>query len=664
MKDVTGDYESKTSEGRTSDSDIMAIVKNDLKNAKSAKDIIDKRISGWNDDYDGKKYGNEVEGRSSVVLKDIAKLVEAQKPNITDPFTSTPNPIGTSSMSAQGDQAATLSEITLNHQFTSKFDRYKFIGDVGDVMSREGTVWVQTGWMFEEEEEIREMKGIPMEQLLQIPDEPSKIEMTGDGTFDVTYKRMITIENKPTAKVIRNEDAYPDPLADTEDQLEFFIYREKVSYSDLRKNPSYDQEIVKKLQENENGDYTDSSLGADRDANLDDYGKHHGDAQQYSDKSRQKYTVYKYWGNLDTTGSGINEPWLFVWIDKTDSILQNEKNPLPGNKIPFVSAPYSSKPFSIWGNALAYFISDNQKIRSMLMRGILDNVSLSNNGQKFIQKGTLDYVNWKRMTNGKKHIQVNKLDGIVDGSYNQVPQNIFALLQGVEQDSEALTGVSKMAQGLDPGAVANTASGVQTLASASQKRMGEVVRNISNLLSKVMTRWNDYNIQHLDQTEIIDLVGNRVTVDPENLKKDFNIEISVATDASTQAKMQQYNMMLQQSASMAGSIPPNLMNMIYSKMLYLFDEPMMAEMVKTYQPQPDPMEQQAKQLELAQKDADVKDTHANAAYKQANAASKAKDIQKADSEIDSMDMDTTLKPMAQEVDNMAKLMPKQQSGQN
>jgi len=648
-----------------SDRDILEIVKNDLKRAKSAKTIIDKRISGWNDDYDGKKYGNEVEGRSSIVIRDIAKQIEAQKPNITEPFTSTPNPIGVAALNARSDKAADFSETTLNYQFTNEFDRYKFISNIGDILPREGTVWVRTAWIFKEEEEVKKLDGVPMEQILQIPDEPSKIEVSEQpGLFNVEYKRMKTLVNKPDAKVLRNEDCFPDPLADHDDGLEFFIYREKLSYSDLRQNSHFDQAVVKSLRSGDGTDYSDSSLGADRDAELEDYGKSEANLNGATDRAREKYTVYHYWGNIDMTGNGITEPVVFVWIDKDDKILQYEANYLPGKKIPFVGTPYSAKPFSAWGNALAYFIGDNQKVRTMIMRGMLDNVSLSNNGQKFIQKGTLDYVNWKRLTNGSKYIQINKLDGMVDGSFNQLPQSIFALYDNISQDSESLTGISKMQQGLDPGSMGNTAAGVQTLASMSQKRMGEVVRNISNLLSKVMTRWNDYNVEFLDNTEIENLIGDKLQVSGDDLKKDFDIAITVATDSSTQAKVQQYNLMLQQSASMAGSIPPQLMNMIYSKMLYLFQEPAMAEMVKNYQPQPDPKEEKMFELEIGQKTADIQDTQANAQYKQANAGSKAKDIQKSDAEIDSMDMDTTLKPMNAQVENMAKLMPKPSSGQN
>jgi hypothetical protein len=213
----------------------------------------------------------------------------------------------------------------------------------------------------------------------------------------------------------------------------------------------------------------------------------------------------------------------------------------------------------------------------------------------------------------------------------------------VEENSEMLTGITKMSQGVDPGSIANTASGVQTLASMSQKRMIDVVRNIANLLSKVFTRWNDYNKEFLGEMQINTYMGSQ-TYTAADLKGDYNISLRVATDSNKQVKIQEYNLMLQQSNAMSGSIPPQLMNLIYSKMLDLFDEPAMAEMVRNYQPQPDPMQQKAQQLELAKLEAEVQDTAASAMYKQTNAQENLKKLEHMDAEIDSMDMETTLKP--------------------
>ncbi len=641
--------------------EILNDIKKELKRATSAKTIIEGKISDWNDAYDGKEYGNEVIGRSSMVMKDVAKQIEWQKPNITEPFTSTENPVGTSALNAKSDKAATASENVLNYQYTSQFDRYSFMDTLANVLSREGTVWVRTGWEFKEGLEEKRLTRVDMNTIMQVQEEPTEITQNDDGSFNAVYQRKTIVRNQPTAKVWKNEDIFPDPLADSESTLGFVIGRSKMTITEMRNNPNFDQAAIDTIGTVDPQLYNDSALGADREAKGYDYGSDPANSEIQNNK---KYFVYEYWGEYDINGNGISEQICFVWVDRVDVVLQSEENFLPGKRNPFISTPYSAVPFSLWGNGLPAFIEDNQKIRTMLMRGILDNMSLSNNGQKFIQKGTLDYTNWKRMKSGNKYIQVNKLDGITDGSFHELPQSVYNLYNMIAEDSEALTGISKMAQGLDPGSVANTAAGVQTMASMTQKRMLDVVRNISNLMTKVFTRWNDYNKMFLDVIEINNFSGVS-QYEAADLKGDYHISLTVATDTNKQTKMQQYNLMLQQSASMAGSVPPQLMNMIYSKMLDLFDEPGMAEAVRTYQPQPDPHTESMKQAELAQAQADVQDTQSNALYKQANAGAKQKDIEKSDSEIDSMDMETTLSPQKMMQDFFtANNKPPQQAGGN
>ena len=118
--------------------------RHDFKKAKDAKTEIDKLISTWNDLYYGYKLGNEEEGKSKFVMKEIAKQIEWIMANLTEPFTSTSHPVKVS-MGKYQRQAKKI-ERYLNTHFTSAFDREAFIEQLGDVLLREGTVWVKSGW--------------------------------------------------------------------------------------------------------------------------------------------------------------------------------------------------------------------------------------------------------------------------------------------------------------------------------------------------------------------------------------------------------------------------------------------------------------------------------------------------------------------------------------
>ena len=71
-------------------------------------------------------------------------------------------------------------------------------------------------------------------------------------------------------------------------------------------------------------------------------------------------------------------------------LLGIEENPLPLWYLAIsMCVSIQKKPLVYGGNALAYFIGDNQRIKTGITRGFLDNMSESNNAQKFYTKRSI-----------------------------------------------------------------------------------------------------------------------------------------------------------------------------------------------------------------------------------------------------------------------------------
>jgi hypothetical protein len=113
----------------------MAINKNELLKALKAdkkeaermqKDWFIKR-EGWISETYGNGYGNEEDGKSKIVSKDIKKQLEWILPGITDPFLSSSEVIKCSPVTFEDSHAARQNELLLNTQFCRKFPRYNFI---------------------------------------------------------------------------------------------------------------------------------------------------------------------------------------------------------------------------------------------------------------------------------------------------------------------------------------------------------------------------------------------------------------------------------------------------------------------------------------------------------------------------------------------------------
>ena len=157
----------------------------------------------------------------------------------------------------------------------------------------------------------------------------------------------------------------------------------------------------------------ESSLANQRKNDLRSYGR---GKYQSNDRARTQIDVIEYWGYYDIKENGSLTPVLALWDEQDEILISLTENPMPHGRIPFHNAVYSPRAFSLWGNAPAFFIGDNQKVKTGIMRGIIDNMSLANNGQKFVLRGALNYVNMKRMREGNRIIEINRQNGIEDGS--------------------------------------------------------------------------------------------------------------------------------------------------------------------------------------------------------------------------------------------------------
>mgnify|MGYP000654571163 CR=1 FL=1 len=69
--------------------ELLKSLQADLKSAEVLKNDLDAKISDWRNAYEGKPYGNEEEGKSKIVSRDIKKQSEWQHASVVDPFVST-----------------------------------------------------------------------------------------------------------------------------------------------------------------------------------------------------------------------------------------------------------------------------------------------------------------------------------------------------------------------------------------------------------------------------------------------------------------------------------------------------------------------------------------------------------------------------------------------
>jgi len=98
------------------------------------------------------------------------------------------------------------------------------------------------------------------------------------------------------------------------------------------------------------------------------------------------------------------------------------------------------------------------------------------------------------------------------------------------------------------------------------------------------------------------LVMNEIDDMFETTDFKFDVDVKVGTDGTRDIKIGQLNMFLQQAAPLvqAGAMPPDVTKLLVAELAELLEKPSIADMIKNYEPAPDPMQQAMAENEVAQ----------------------------------------------------------------
>jgi hypothetical protein len=563
-------------------SEMLRIFKSDLRSAELQRRDLDGKIDKWKNEYEGKPYGNEVKGRSSIVSRDGKRQGEWQHATLIDPFVSTGDIVKGNPVSFEDRPLARQNELILNTQFCRQFNRFNFMTKAIKVLDQEGTCVVQTGWKYEEDEIEVE---VPVMEI---------------NPFDgMQYQRGVRLDrqtrvlvNKPTAKVCRNEDVFIDPTCqDDIDNAQFIIYRYESDISTLKADGRY-----------RNLDKVDLDVNQTLDGSSYMYISEDLTKFRFSDDARKKLLVYEYWGNFDRNGDGIVEPIVCTWVGST--VIRIEENPFPDKKLPFIVAPFNSVPFSLFGESNMEMIGDNQKVKTAILRGIIDNMAQSTNGQKGVKKGALDTLNRKKFLSGDNFEFNNSPTDFWDGSFNQIPGSAFDMFGLMNNDIESLTGVKSFSGGISGASLGSTATGARGALDATSTRRLNIVRSIAeNLVKPLLRKWMAYNVEFLDAEDIMRITNEEVVPGhDDDVSGLIDIDISVSTAEDNAAKAQELGFLMQ---TMAQSMDEGMRKIIMSEIARLNKMPDLAKMIEEYAPQPDPMAMKIQELQIAKLEAEV-----------------------------------------------------------
>jgi len=622
--------------------DLLEMIEHDLDGNSSLRNNQVAKVAKWIEDYEGEISTDIDENKSNMIWKLIKKQGESLISNLSKPFLGAHEIADLIPLTHKDTVKAPIYSKVLNHFWAKETNSNKLVKTISRLAVKEGTCFLRIGWekQVDTKEEIIP-GGIPPKFLERLKNKGAIIEKMSDGKIKIIKKEIIT--NKPTAKPLRLEDCVFDCTADSFEEIQFFSFDYVTTISDLRKQKHlYTKESVDKLERMiEQQD--DKTEGPQEESH-----QHNKYSFESSENSRKKVRLNEYWGELDLDNNGVNVSAMAVTAKYGDDrvLMKIEKNKLPFKNIPFVCIPLIEKEFSVYGDSLSELISDEQNFYTSIIRGIIDNMENSNNGIKFIRKGALDTINFQRLQNGEKVVELNTNENInsviADGSFNQLPPSVYNTLNLIESQAEGLSGVSKMMQGIPGSEMKTASSNFAAVMSQSQIRLLDMTTSVTSGLRKIFYMWLSMAMEYLNDEEIQKITGlyipelkvketKRIAMEmgidqlpPETQEKammliikevedmfnmkdlKYDISMKVGTDGLKEIKIAQTNMLMQQAGNLIqlNVVPPKVMGMLFSDMADAMDRPDIAREVNNFVPQPDPKQQELQDAEIESVKAD------------------------------------------------------------
>ena len=625
-------------------------LRQDLEFARQETDDQKANVSGWLDlrNATGAEAPKKAKaGRSAVQPKLIRKHNEWRYPALTEPFLNTDRMFQVLPRTHEDGPKAEQNQVVLNWQWDTKLNKVDFIDRYVRTAVDEGSVVVRVGWEQEfrtekvettnfsyyavqDEQEAKMIESAIQMMQAEVADWESLpeslkasaemsvelqqlVKAEPDGIIETVEERMV--KNCPSVRIINVANLFVDPSCEGEwEKAQYMIYTYEATPSELKAKKDYYQNLDKvnwesaKIQSN-HGNPDHESKTPNNDMRTSGTGS----------ADKQKVLVYEYWGLYDIYANGIMVPIVVTWVGET--IIEMRENPFPDKRPPFVIVPYMPILKSVFGEADASLLQDNQRIIGAVTRGVIDLMGRSANAQTGYAKGFLDPVNKRRFTNGEDfefNPNGDPKANIRQMEYPEIPRSAHETIQWQNAEAEALTGVKSFSGGISGDAYGRVATGIRgALDSAAQREMS-ILRRLAKGIQDIGMKMISMNGKFLSEKEIIRVTNREfVEVSRAELEGNFDLKVDISTASVDEQKANDLGMVLQ---TVGPDMDPNLRKIVLGKIADLKRMPDLAEQIRSYQPQPDPLEVALKEAELQKAQTEIELNQARAEEARARAA--------------------------------------------
>jgi len=484
--------------------------------------------------YLGEPYGNEVEGKSQIITREVAEVVDGALPQLLRPFTTSDDSVVFEAVNQGDEEKAEQATLYVNHIFNKDNNGFEIMHDwFKDALLQKVGV-VKAYW--EDKTDVTKEKyyGLNDDELAMVMQDPEVEVVEQDTTIvqeaqfdpmtgmqispamsahDIKVKRTVNggkvvVENVPPEEFLISKRARS--IADSP----FVAHRKMVTRGELIAM-GYDEDTVYSLPTGDALEFSPERIARYT------RGEQPSDMDS-DDETMQLVEYYECYLKTDYDGDGIAEHRRVCYAGT--EILHNEEC----DYVPFHSLCPIPIPHKFYGHSLADRAMDLQLIKSTITRQMLDNLYLTNNYRVGAVEGQVNLDDLLTSTAGGV-VRMKNPSAIVPMTVQSNAAQSFPMLQYLDEIQAKRSGVSDTQQGLNPDILQNvTATAISAMQSASQGKLELISRifadtGVSSLFKGILQLVCKYQ-----QKERIVRVNNKyIPFDPREWSHEYNISVNV-----------------------------------------------------------------------------------------------------------------------------------------
>ncbi len=551
--------------------------------------------------YLGRPFGNEIEGRSSVVSTDVADVVESILPSLLKIFTSGDSVVKFEPQGPEDEQVAQQATDYCNWIFNRDNDGFTILYDwMKDALLQKLGV-VKIWWDEREEETEEEYENLTDDEFAQLlsdeevepiehterpdpmlnpeapppvapgpplapdgappsaappsPDAAAGMPMMGMGgnggpppmLHDVKVKRVKTI-GRVKIMAVPPEEFLVSPGTRDDEGAVLMAHKKRTTRSKLVEE-GYPRKIVDMIPPYDPNVDTGEEATRWYDQEMADSG-----SAASLDPAAEYVWVTECYIRVDYDGDGKTELRKVTIGGAGDGgeLLDNE---LVEARPFFFICPVRT-PHVLIGRSVADLVMDLQLIKSTVQRGVLDNMYLINSPQTVIVDGQVNLDDLLTRRPGGV-VRTKQLDALKQMVTPSVMAPALQTLEYFDSVRETRTGVTRYNQGLEADSLNKTASGVNQIMNAAQQRIELIARIFAETGVKELFRGMLRLIaKHQQKARMIRLRQEWVPMDPREWNTSMDVTTNVGLGTGSKDQMLAHTMTiigLQEKVAQAGN---------------------------------------------------------------------------------------------------------------